>query len=237
MSSLPPDPAAAAPDAAVARAEERLAFLRELTEIGMELARGLREQAAAGPVDPKAGRSPAETFDRLSRAIRLTIALEAKTDEALADLKAGVVREREETSARRAETAKETARMEGFRRMAKVFDRTYAVAEVEAEDSEAFDSLYEALTERLEYDPSYRQCDREPLREVIERLCKDLDLNPDWSRWTGDDWDADYRPRRTPGSIFSQPSRTPLLDQTERRQEEDLWQAALERYERLDAPG
>jgi len=127
--------------------------------------------------------------------------------------------------------------MEGFRRMAKVFDRTYAVAEVEAEDSEAFDSLYEALTERLEYDPSYRRCDREPLREVIERLCKDLDLNPDWSRWTGDDWDADYRPRRTPGSIFSQPSRTPLLDQTERRQEEDLWQAALERYERLDAPG
>ncbi|MGA2953811.1 MAG: hypothetical protein ABSD80_16405, partial [Caulobacteraceae bacterium] len=99
------------PDPAVARAERRLRLLERLTQIGMELAEALRERAlnpAAGDADDK-GRDPADAYARLSRAIRLTIALESKTDQALADLKAGVVREREERRVIAAEKAKKDA--------------------------------------------------------------------------------------------------------------------------------
>jgi hypothetical protein len=95
----------ATPDPRIARAEERLCMLRELAEMGMELTRALVRQNAPAPeapegVDmapaspaptgaPAARRDPADAFARLSRAIRLTLALEATTDEAIAALRAG----------------------------------------------------------------------------------------------------------------------------------------------------
>ena len=48
-------------------------------------------------------RDPAEAYAQLSRAVRLTLTLEAKTVAELSDLKAGIVREREEKRARAAE--------------------------------------------------------------------------------------------------------------------------------------
>src|ERR1035437_8765028 len=94
----PQDPASAdeAPDPSVLRAERRLRLLEELTEIGMELARALRPSAPEdGAADEDAGgdpatetgrgkgRDPADAFGSLSRAIRLHLALEARTDEEL----------------------------------------------------------------------------------------------------------------------------------------------------------
>ncbi len=65
------------------------ASLEELAEIGMELVRALRPGAdgvAEGAEvcgSPKR-RDPVEQYASLSRSLRLTFALEAKTDEALA---------------------------------------------------------------------------------------------------------------------------------------------------------
>ena len=90
-----PPAADEASDPSVVRAERRLRLLEELAEIGMELARALRPGAlASATCDPGAGeelmaltgrargRDPAEAFAPLSRAIRLTLALEARTDAA-----------------------------------------------------------------------------------------------------------------------------------------------------------
>ena len=94
-------------DPAVLRAEARLAALRELTEIGMAFARALGRKAET----EEDLTAPAESFTRVSRAVRLTITLEEKTDRALRDLQAGVVREAE---VRRAESARRALADAGF---------------------------------------------------------------------------------------------------------------------------
>jgi hypothetical protein len=183
-----------APDPSVVRAERRLRLLEELTEIGMELARALRpslpadgaadEAASEGPATEMGrakGRDPADAFARLSRAVRLTLALEARTDQALRDLKSGIVRVREQERAEAAERAEVAAVHDHLTRQAQVLDLVMSVAEAETEDEGEFENLCEALEERLKEDEAYVDCDKRPLRETVERLCKDLALTPDWS--------------------------------------------------------
>jgi hypothetical protein len=212
----PHDPAAPAnddaPDPSVARAERRLRLLEELAEIGMELARALRPGAIGEmPAPDKASgkvRDPADAFAPLSRAIRLTLALEAKTDEQLRDLKAGVVRDREADEARAVERAKKAREAREQRVHGLVMD----VALAECESDAAYD-VWEALDERLEHDEAYDDYADPPLRETVERLCKDLCLSPDWSRWDGEGWNQDGPPVRPSYSPFHTPSAKPLLDE------------------------
>jgi hypothetical protein len=188
--SLAPDEA---PDPAVLRAERRLRLLAELTEIGMELARALRPGAPDEPADatpdatPAKRRDPAEVFDRLSRAIRLTVALETRTDEALRDLKAGIAQARAEERAQAAEEAEEDA--DEGRRISRERVRESVVHAIYAEvDCRDRDRACNSLDEILEEDETYFDCGARPLREVVESLCKDLHLDLDWSRWNGEGW-------------------------------------------------
>jgi hypothetical protein len=198
-------PEEAAADPAVLRAERRLALLAEMAEIGMALMRGLRpaEPESQG-ADP--GRDPIEAFARVSRAVRLTLALEARTDQELADLKAGVVRrladERERAHARRVRAAKDMRhRIEGI---------MVPLMESETESAEAFDDLYEAMRQRLDDDEGYQDCQDWPARRIVEHLCRDLQLSPDWSGWTEDGWLEPGELKRSMGSVFSTPSRAPF---------------------------
>jgi hypothetical protein len=212
------DPAApdadAAPDPAVLRAERRLAVLAELVEIGMELARTLKPGLAdTSAEDDGAGRAklrdPADAFAPLSRAIRLTLALEAKTDAELSDLKAGIVRVSEERRTRAAERRQAAAAKDAEGRFDRVRELVVEAAEAEIGDLKTFNQFVEALDERLEEDEAYADIDRRPLRETVESLCRDLKLSPDWSRWTGDGW-IDAWPTRPVFSPFNQPSAKPL---------------------------
>jgi hypothetical protein len=209
----PEDPASeSSPDASARRAERRLRLLEEMSEIGMELLRGLKPSAAADEAADEAadrvkGRDPADAFARLSRAIRLTLTLEAKTDTQLWDLRAGIVRMREEEQTQAAKQAviDSEARTERLRNL------VARVAEAEIPDIEDLNRLDEALEERLYEDEAYYDCTERPLRETVERLCKDLDLNPDWSRWGDEGWIVDGPPARPLSSEFHHPSRKPLM--------------------------
>jgi hypothetical protein len=193
----------------VLRAERRLAVLAELTEIGLEMARGLRA-AAAAPADGDAGavpgraKHPAELFASLSRAIRLTLSLEAKTDQEWRDLKAGIVKARENTQAGPPRDRIMT-RLHIENLVAEAID-----AEAETRD-EACD-LYEACEQRLFEDEAYYHFTERPYRETVERLCKDLGLTFDESRWEGDGWRRDLPRVRPRYSVFNQPSRVALLN-------------------------
>ncbi|MDQ2860609.1 MAG: hypothetical protein M3T55_07785 [Pseudomonadota bacterium] len=203
----PASPAAdETPDPAVRRAERRLRLLEELAEIGMELARSLRPGDPASGAsrldateDPPAetgrakGRDPADVFGPLSRAIRLTLVLEARTDAELRDLKAGLTRVREDEQARAAERDRVAAAKDLEARIERIRDLVLCVADAETPDTDAFESLYEALDERLEAHEADIGAGR-PLRETVERLCKDLALSPDWSRWAGERWIVDDAP-------------------------------------------
>ncbi|MEO8926384.1 MAG: hypothetical protein ABI306_04400 [Caulobacteraceae bacterium] len=224
--SAPPEPAAdlasdndAVASPSVLRAERQLRMLEELAQIGMDLARALGRRAEADGVDAAsdagckpalAARDPADAFQRLSRAIRLTLALEMKTDETLRALQAGEATaeaSRREAAIRRAEAAKARSRQVAEHEVRAVVAQAI-VAEIEGD--EALDDCYDALDERLEDDESYEDLADKPLRQTVERLCADLGLSPDWSAWSDDDgWAEPGKFGRPAHSLFNQPSQGP----------------------------
>jgi hypothetical protein len=226
------------PDPAVERMERRLRLLQEISDIGMQLMRtlcvdvavehrleqGTLRDAFGDALDPDAlaaaaapgPRDPAATFARLSRAVRLTLTLEGRTDQALSALRAGVAiqlaeRAREQAQAHRdaalAQDAAEAARHKA--RVHRVRDIILEVAEYEIDDMEGLSDIELALDERLEGDPAYAGLPDLPLEETVRRLCADLQIEPDWSRWAGDGW-APHRPFHRPRrSCYETTSRKP----------------------------
>ena len=221
LPSAPEDAAHAdeAPDPAVLRAERRLRLLAELAEIGMELARALKPsppadegEAPDAAADEARGRrrDPAEAFAGLSRAIRLTLMLEATADEELRNLSSGVVTERKEKRARAAVKAREADDERRQVREADIHDLVTEVAmdQITGEaDLERFDR---ELSDRLLFDDDFWSDPARPLREIVERYCDYFDLAPDWSRWQGDGW-APEAPPVWPWAARSDPPRAPPL--------------------------
>jgi hypothetical protein len=225
---MPDDAALAeATDPAVLRAERRLRMLEKLAQLEMELAEALQRQAiaAANPVEPARpddaaasapGAAPQTAgdlsagFARIARSLRLTLALQARAEEQLRALLAG---EAAKVEVRRVEASRreaQQARARSDRHRNEVERLVLEAAEREVEDLEALDGVLKALEERLADDEAYRDLDRMPLREVVERLCADLELTPDWSRWEGEGWTPEAPFSRARFSIWARPSRTPL---------------------------
>jgi hypothetical protein len=199
-SHTPATPTSAA--GAIERAEQRLAMLRRLAELGMQLAEKLTERALSAPAEAEPKHDPAESFARVSRAVRLSLALEAKADQDLAALREGRapaaaavdpdawtppddplgLKTRDHPSAHRN----------------RVRDNVWDVINHETAindllpSHEVLDDLHERLTEGERYDSLlYR-----PLRESVEAICKDLGLTFDASRWTEEGFPPDTRNQR-----------------------------------------
>jgi hypothetical protein len=183
-----PDPT---PDA---RTERCLAMLERLAEKGMAMVEAVPEDGMA---------QSADTFAKLSRAVRLTIALIPRIEEG--------------PRARRAKAAADAEAIDPYAplktgRKAKVRELLRDVIDRETPDPEDNDTLVDALEERLLCDDAYDHIDDLPLRDIVERLCADLELNPDWSRWTGEGWEPNPPFHRPLCSDFSTPSRRPILN-------------------------
>jgi hypothetical protein len=82
--------------------------------------------------------------------------------------------------------------------------------DIEDPDGSESWGLAEALDERLDEDDAYMDLEDRPLREVVEQLCADLCIEPDWDRWTGDGWTPRPFPARARWSDFNKPSRKKL---------------------------
>ena len=179
-----------------ARAERHLAVLKELTEIGLKLARAVCAQATgeAAPDAPAiVSTDLGLTASRIARAIRQTVALEAKLIE---DRRAGQTK-------RAAELAQET-KVRAWLRKSKVQDIVERAIEAQESGTEA-ERLLSDLTERLmDPDDEALFADR-PLPDLVARICRDLGITPPTGLWddadwgiapaaTPQDWDAD-RPR------------------------------------------
>jgi hypothetical protein len=226
---MPSDAALAeATDTAVLRAERRLRMLENLAQLEMELAEALQRQAiaAADPTPPAEpdlasasvpGAAPRQTADdlsaafaRIARSLRLTLALQARAEEQLRALLAGEAAKVEVRRAEASRRATEEARARSEHHRNEVERLVCEAAEREAEDEQALKSVLEALEERLADDEAYWDLDQIPLPEAVERLCADLELTPDWSRWQGEGWTPRPPFSRSRFSVWSRPSRTPL---------------------------
>ncbi len=129
-----------------------------------------------------------DRYASLSRSLRLTFALEAKADEELAGLRADLsqTRQRERRVAAWSAGTKSDERCANRRDRVRVSLRE--AAESEAESPEQLDNFFLAIEQRLAEDPAYADLEARPLREIVERLCHDLHLYPNWTRWTGAGW-------------------------------------------------
>ena len=81
----------------------------------------------------------------------------------------------------------------------------------EAESERESEDLLDALEERMTDDLVYLDVEDQPLREVVERLCADLGLHPDWSGWTDKGWPDPPEAGRPQWSPFHRVSRRPIL--------------------------
>jgi hypothetical protein len=158
-------------DPATARTERHLQMLQELGELGMKLARAVTEQAVETAAEPD--RDLGLVFSRIARAVRQTIALEAK----LAD------DGRAETAAR---VGGET-RTRAHRHKRQVKRLVERAIEADADPSD-HENLFFDLVERLEDDYDEADFADRPIGELVQRICKDLGLTANPSLWQDDDW-------------------------------------------------
>jgi hypothetical protein len=129
------------------------------------------------------------------------VALEAKTDEALRALMAGVEQDRLGA----AERARLVAADQRTDRLERIRDLVLEAADRDLRDGDHF--------ERLDVEEDFYSDPERPLRDTVEHLCRYFRLAPDWSRWDGEGWiKEEGAPKRTRYSIFNQPSAAPLLD-------------------------
>ena len=171
--------------AAEARTERHLRMLEDLAEIGMDLARTVQRQAHEQVAADLDAAALGLAFSRIARAVRQTVALEARLGED-----------------RQAKTA---ARIAGeiHTRIARHRREVRAVVaqaiEADADESDIENLLFD-LEERLVDRDDTDFADR-PIGELVARICRDLGVTPDWSLWEDEDWaieEAAARPRGSP---------------------------------------
>ena len=186
-----PDPAGSEADA---RARRQLGLLEELADMGMEIARAVHRQATAqsaagGEAGDPPFADPVLAFTRVSRAVRLTLALETRVQEQIDARRAAA------SSARTSWSAETMSAVETFKR------RLFAVAGRPDEDDdgaarcEIAEIGWRALRERLvetddEADDetgTEAADERRPVGEIIGDICRSLGVKPDWSLWAQED--------------------------------------------------
>jgi hypothetical protein len=223
MFDVAPDPVAEASppvDPTIEVCERHLRLLAEVGEMAMEVTRAYSAsaKAAARKVaevlgdkvwQPETGmaralagsRDAAEAFHKVTRALRLTFALEKATAEALRDLRAGVVAQRQATAAPSA--AREAGRAPAQPCASPhtprdagdpaTEDTTAAAGDI-TPAREFRDDLAERLTESDRFGPLLRR----PLREVVEQVCADIGAAPAWIGQFDDDRQPQPPPTRPP---------------------------------------
>jgi hypothetical protein len=202
MSSLPP----AIPSAAD-RAARQMTMLRELAELGMELARALGAQALAElspeetPDAPKVTPAdPVLMFTRVARAVRQTVALEMRIGRADAE--------------DQAEDDRALHRYEQIARRVLVHEIAADAVTMHAEDGRR-ERLLRELDDRLDAErPDDANYSYLPVNVLVTRICRDLGVQPDWSLWAERaivaDEDGDWPPghpgmRRPPQAAEPRP--------------------------------
>ena len=167
---LETDPDLAA--AALANAERRRAMLERLAVLGMALAEEITQRMVDSPYHPEAVHEPGRAFAQVSRAVRLTLVLEAK-------MEAQIITLRNERILAGGATTVGPAPWSPLSEAAR---RDLTRPRRNVRDPDAQETLVEQTRERLsesEGDTRLAGC----FRATVEAICSDLGLDPDWSCW------------------------------------------------------
>lgn len=150
--------------------EQQIAVLGELAELGMRLARGVVADAADEGADQPAA---AVAFGRLSRAVRMTLMLQARFIKEL------------QAWDRNADYRATVAGMERKAQVQRIVER---VVYSEAADPDEAERLVGEAGERLDHDDIYGHVLSRPTSELVAMICKDFGLEPDWPKLAEEAW-------------------------------------------------
>jgi hypothetical protein len=178
--SLPKDTLAFEPEAAVAWAQRRHAMLDRLAALGMRLAEEVVERVVESPYDPEPKHEPVKAYDKVARAVRLTLVLQARTEAEIIALRNGepmssVVAPEPEPEA---SVSPEAPMRERAR------DAVADAIDLEMPDGEAAEHALDRLRENLIDRETYDDLLTLPFRDCVAAICADLGLDPDWSQWS-----------------------------------------------------
>ena len=165
-------------------------MLAELAEIGMDLAREVRRQALDETTEVPPAADLALTFSRIARAVRQTVALEAR----LAEPSQPGHAERPLSVSDRWRSA---------RRKRQVKQIVGEIIEAETKSDFEADRLFAERDERLDDGDEEADFADRPLGELVARICADLGVEPDWSLFEDEDWAIAEARARPPGSPFA----------------------------------
>ena len=164
--------------------EPQLKLLATLAEAGVEIAVALKDQAKGETDVCVAGGDIGNAYSRVSRAVRLTLALQSKL---IADLQ-----DRRDARADRAvETADDRADLGAdleYLRKARVERIVERVVEAEHRDGETADRLIIEAGERLDDFDRYDDLLSRPFSEILEVICGDLGVPLDWNALAQEGW-------------------------------------------------
>ncbi len=216
MDSHLPDPsthaaASACSGAMSERTERHLRMLAELAEIGMALARKVGRQAldeagaaaerdggsgpgGTGPGGTGPGGDPGLVFARIARAVRQTVALEARLDAEAQAL------EQQRATARASREAAQRARIQQQKERVKrlVEDAISGASDREADLADA-ETLRLDLDERLEDPDVEAELGWRPIGAIFAGICQDLGIKADLSGFTDAELGFDIQPGRRGG--------------------------------------
>jgi hypothetical protein len=168
------------------RDERHDLWLKQLGELSMTLARDLASRAKDQDADPA---KVAAAFDRVARAVRLTIALETKlAEDRKARDRGDPGKERAAWKARwDAQWAKEPPaqrRRDILRNVIPDMIRARDEREPWRERKERYEEAEDLIDRELDDSDVLNR----PITEVIAVICETLGVEPDWSLWDPAEW-------------------------------------------------
>jgi hypothetical protein len=185
-------PAGGAEDWARPPIERQLALLGRLAEAGLEIALAIERQAtgmatsagAQGDTTAVARGDIALAYARVARAVRMTVALQSKRIKELQALEEGAAR-----ALVAAEAEEDDARLDlEDARKARVERIVTRVIKAQLDDEDAVERLADEASERLDDEDLYGDVLARPFSEIVADICRDLGLDPDWSRLAQEPW-------------------------------------------------
>jgi hypothetical protein len=222
------------PDPRLARAESILCDLAELRHRGMNIAREKSDQAcreskeseeskdSAARSEPPTGRDPAEAYNRVSRNVRLTAALELRIADYLHALVSGdSSAEFYPKRARQTARAEDAPKPERDRMEEREILRGNVLELIDLEILYGDDGqrIFREIDERLYESERYDAFLDLPTEDAVEAICADLGVKPEWESFYDYDWPP-WRTAKTrrpapppdPGDLQSQEALWPSLE-------------------------
>ncbi len=160
-------------------------MLEALSQAALRMALAIERQAAEAPAEGSAPAAPGEAamaFSRVSRAMRMSALLQSRL---IADLQALA-----QSPARLAALAEAAQRGDpAYRHKARVEGVVERVAKATCgDDEDRLERLMVEAGERLDDDDIYGEVLTRPVGELVALICRDLGLDPDWTRLAQEAW-------------------------------------------------